>query len=176
MTEIYTEYADAFFMLALEEKKTAEYYGELEGITSLIADTPEYEEFLASPSIAVGERTAALKAALEGSFSEYTVNFLLLLCEKGRIRLLPEILAEYKRLLEEYRRSREAIVRSAVALSESEKKALSEKLGRMTGDHVEIVNITDKTVLGGLVIEIDGKVIDGSVKGRLADMKGVISK
>ena len=92
------------------------------------------------------------------------------------MRFFGEIAEEYARLLSEHERVSDAVVTSAYPLDDAECEKLRAKLRSMLGHEVNITNVTDKSVIGGLVIEVDGKLIDGSIRGRLAGIKEVISK
>ena len=96
------------------------------------------------------------------------VNFLKLLCERN-------ILGEYAGCCEEFVRRynadhniAEATVTSAVALSGEQMKALTEKLEKISGKKVRLTQIKDASVLGGLRVELEGRALDGTVKGRLS--------
>ena len=69
-----------------------------------------------------------------------------------------------------------AKVTSAVPLSEKEEKALIEKLEKMTGNTVLLDVEVNDSILGGMIVEIDGKVIDGSLQNRLNLVKDVIGR
>ena len=60
-------------------------------------------------------------------------------------------------------------------ISEEQKKKLQQKLEQYTKGRVETTYTTDPTLLGGLIVNLDGKVLDGSLQGRLRDIKDVIN-
>ena len=99
-----------------------------------------------------------------------------LLCEKGRIRSLAGCTEEYKKLLDIQNSISTAYVKSAVELTEEEKEKLKDKLEVQSGHAVILECSVDESLMGGLVVEIDGKVIDASLKSRLYEVKDVISK
>lgn len=175
MTEISNEYATALFFLALENGKEREYCDCLETISSLFRDEPDYPEFLSCPSIPINERTTAVDSAFS-SMPEHIVSFLKILCEKGRIGSFKECVEIYKKLLSEHEKRSTAIVTSAVELTEKEKSALSEKLGKKEGCTVTLDCRVDPSIIGGLIIEIGGKVIDGSIRSKLSEVKDVITR
>ena len=175
MTEISNEYATALFSLALEEGSAKEYCSCLGIVADIFQKEPEYLEFLSCPTVPIAERTAAVDAAF-GSFPEHMVSFLKILCEKGRIGLFEECFDIYSKLLAEHERRSIAKVTSAIELTDSEKTDLAEKLGRKMGTAVTLNCVVDPSIIGGLIIETDGKVIDGSIRGRLSEIKDVITK
>lgn len=175
MTEISNEYATALFMLALECNAEKDYCGELESISEIFKAEPDYMELLRCPSIPINERTDAIDKAF-GTMPEHIISFLKILCENARISLFEECVEIYKNLLSEHEKRSVANVTSAVPLTEEEKTALADKLGKKEGCTVTLNCSIDPSIIGGLIIEIGGKVIDGSVRTKLLDVKDVITR
>lgn len=176
MKKISKEYAEALFMLAGEENKESQYDEELTLICDVLCENPQYYDFLTAPQISYEEKENAIKEAFGDSISENILSFLMLLLRRGRIRLLQSCAQEYKKLLDFSKNVSKAVVKSAVELTDSEKQLLLEKLEKMSGRTVLIDYVKDESLIGGLLISIDGKVIDGSIKTRLEDVKDVIKR
>lgn len=176
MTDIGREYAEALFSLALEEEKQREYYDALVIAKAAFEESPEYMDFLSSPSIPVSERCRALEKAFDGAVPENVLSFMQLLCEKGHARSFYSCVTEYKKLLDESARISVAKVISAFALSDTEKNNIAAKLEKVSGHKVTLECSVDEKLIGGIVVEIDGKVMDGSLRHRLDEVKDVISK
>lgn len=174
--ELSKEYGTALFSLACECNAEQEYGMALEDAEVAFKENPEYLDFLACPSIPMSERMGAIDQAFADSLPEHVVSFVKLLCEKGHIKDFFECSSEYKKLLDASMRVDKARVTSAVELTDSEKKQLKEKLEKKSGHSVELECFIDKSLLGGLVIEIDGNIIDGSLRHRLQEVKDVISR
>ena len=175
MTATYKEYAQALFLLATEKEKEEDYARGLESVRAMFAENPEYVDFLSCPSIPCPERKEAISSAF-GEYEEDIVSFLCILCERGRIRELFECIEEYKKLLDFKKNVKNVRVRSSAVLGEEEKARLKSRLEAIHNCSVSIEYEIDSSLIGGLVIEIDGKIIDGSVKTRLEQVKGVIVK
>lgn len=176
MTQMHKEYATALFMLASECDQKKEYYAALLTAKNAICGEAEYLELLASPGIPKEERLSVLEAAFSAVLPEHVLSFLQLLCEKGHIRSLADCTEEYKRLLDASERVPVAHVVSAVALTDAEKEAIGVKLEKMSGHKVTLTCSIDEKLLGGVRIEMDGKVLDHSLRTRLQEVKDVISK
>ncbi len=175
MTQTDKEYAKALFALAVEENKTEEYLRNLVQVKQVVEETPEYIEFLSSPAIPLSERLQAVDEAFGDVFDEYPVSFLKLMCENGHFRYISSCIDEFAALVMEYNNSCTADIYSAVVLDDNQKQAVIAKLEKLTGRIIRPVYIVDKSLIGGLKIEIEGKTYDGSVKHRLRDVKDVIS-
>jgi F-type H+-transporting ATPase subunit delta len=175
MTDIAKEYAAALFHLACEEGCEAEYAEGLEEVSAVFTRTPEYLTMLASPSIPLGERLNAIVAAFSGNVPEYILSYLLLLCEKGRISCYPDSAEEYRALYNASRNVVRAVVTSAVPLTSHEQEKLQAKLNAMAKGTAVIEYRQDSSLIGGLIVELDGKVMDGSLRHRLSEVKEVMT-
>ena len=92
----------------------------------------------------------------------------------GRIHTLKDCISDYKKLSEAADGVSTAEVISAVELTEDEKTALKSKLEGLCGHRVELDCSVDKSLIGGVKVTVDGKVIDGSVKQKLHELKGAM--
>lgn len=174
--EISSEYATALFALAIENGKENEYRNALEGILTVISENSEYIDFLASPAIPLKIRLNEVDRAFSSFAPEEVVSFVKVLCERGRIKEITECIEEFARLVDEKNKVSIAKVTSPVELTELQKIKLIEKLEKLSGNRVKLECIVDSAIIGGLMIEIDGKMMDGSVRYRLNDLKEVIKK
>lgn len=175
MSEIGKEYGAALFMLACEQDTLSDCAAALATVKSAFTSQPDYSELLASPSIPLSERLAALSDAFANKVPEAVLSFLQLMCERGRISCFYEAADEFTALLNAHNRVSKAQIVSAAALTEEQKKKLQQKLEQYTKGRVETTYTTDPTLLGGLIVNLDGKVLDGSLQGRLRDIKDVIN-
>ena len=176
MLDVGKEYGSALFALACENGAAEAYATALGQIEDAFSAHPEYPLFLASPAVPLGERQEAIRAAFSTCLPEDVVSFLLLLCEKGRIACFAEAVREYRALLDASRRVSAAKVCSATPLTEAEKEKLKTKLEALCGGTVRMEYTTDASLLGGLLVEVDGKILDGSLRHRLRDVKDVMKK
>ena len=175
MMQMSKDYAAALFMLASEENCRNEVSEALGVIVKTFEENSEYVDFLSSPAIPLSERLTAIDEAF-GVLHEYAVSFVKLLCEKRYVGFLGDAYTEYENLLSASSKISTAKVTSAVALTSKEKTLLTEKLETKFGHRVILETVVNGDILGGLIIEIDGKIIDASLRQRLGDLKDVISR
>ena len=175
MAQVINEYAKALFDLSEETGTTKEISAQLDIVLAAVEENPEYLDFLSSPNIPKSERVNAVEQAFS-ELHEYVVSFVSLLCEKGRIREIKECISEFKQLCDAADKISVAQVSSAVELSENQKQALIRKLEKMCGNKVVLDCRVDTSLLGGMVVGIDGKIIDGSLKHQLHQLKEVMYK
>ncbi len=175
MTDIAKEYGAALFALSLEENKKSEYRDCIETLRSVFLENPEYIDFLSSPAIPLSERLEAVLEAFSGTLVEGLVSYLLLLVQKGRIGVLFDSLDEFFSLYDKSEKVLKAKVVSAVSLTDEEKERLKQKLEKTYLCKILAEFEISPLVLGGLVVELDGTVLDGSIKKGLSEVKEVMN-
>jgi len=174
MTKTSKEYAEALFALALENDSADEFAAGLDRAVTVLEQNPEYMDLLACYAIPAAERTAALDEVFADTLPEYVLSTLQLLCEHGHIRSVFECQKSFEELYFEYRRIAAVRVTSVVELTPDQKARLETKLRAMCKREISAVYVLDPAILGGIVVEVDGKILDSSVKHRLRDVKDVI--
>ncbi len=175
MKNVGNEYGTALYMLAAEEGKTKAYATALDTVARAFDEEPTYFEFLQSPAVSAKERIQSIAAVFEAVLPTDVLSFLMLLCEKGRMACFYDAKKAYQALLDDAERVLNARVTSAVALTAEEKEKLENKLKTASERSVSVEYLIDPAILGGLIIETDGKIMDGSLRHRLFEIKGVIN-
>ena len=169
------EYATALFTLAMEQGAEKKFAAALESAVKALREAPDYEDFLCAPNIPMTERLLSLQTVFGGRVPEDVLSFLKLICEKGRVRSLEACLHEYMKLYNESKAISWAHVKSAIPLTPEQKTALRLKLEKQSGRNVLLECSIDSTLLGGIVVEMDGKILDGSIRRRLQEVKEVMN-
>ncbi len=176
MTDIAKEYGAALFILACEENAKQEYFEAIEKVRAIMDAEPEYELLLSSPGIPLRERLSVISRVFEDTVPPHVLSYMQLLCEKGRMACLLSSFDEYEALLLNSQRIATAKVTSATELSEKQKQRLKEKLEKTCACQVNTEYFIDESLLGGLIVEIDGKIMDKSLRRELRELKDVMNK
>ncbi len=163
-------YAEALFALGEKSGRTEEYAGLLEALAGAIADSPKVQMVLMSPKVTKGRKGQLLAAALPQASKEF-VLFLQAVINRGRQLLLGEIAKEYRGLLDvKFNRVRAGITvarQPDAALQASVTAALSKALGK----DVVATYLVDSDILGGVIVRVGDRVLDGSVRRKLAQLR-----
>jgi F-type H+-transporting ATPase subunit delta len=167
-------YAEAVFEIATAKKQPDEWQAVLDSMAGLSRDA-SIAAFMESPDIAFDKKAKVIKEAL-GVKDPLTENFLHLLIQKGRFGTVAGIAEEYRRLLDEQRNIGRADVITAVPLGEEESKKVTAHLGEILGKKILANNEVNPAIIGGMVVRVDGKLLDGSVRGRLDSLRAEIGR
>jgi F-type H+-transporting ATPase subunit delta len=169
-------YTRALFQLARETGAEEKIGREMEQFFSIYRGS-DLEKVLINPAFAAGTRKEILTQVVQSlQLSPLTIKFLSLLLERDRLLELAGIVSCYRRLLNEAKGRVEARVVSTGALDASEVEQLRERLRGLAGKDVLLQQETDPSLLGGLLIELEGKIYDGSIRTQLEKMKQRIAR
>jgi F-type H+-transporting ATPase subunit delta len=163
-------YAEAAFEVAMRDGTLERWRAELDMAAGLVGDR-RATAVLANPSIAIERRAAALSDMVADRVSQPVLNLVQLALRRGRIEDLPRIAAEFRRLDDERQGIVHATVTSAAELTGDEVRELTTRLERSTGGRIALDVEVDPSLLGGLVVRVGDRLIDGSVRGRLERLR-----
>lgn len=172
--KISLEYAEALFTLACEENLAEEYLSNLQFVKEAINSQEDFLLLLRSPSLSFEEKAGVIDSVFGNILREHTLSFLKLLCQKGRIELLPLCIEDFEKLYNELNRVVVAEVTSAVPLTSEEKEGLKLNLEKKTGHRVQLLCQVDENILGGIIVRTEDYVLDGSLKEKIHRVKEVI--
>ena len=175
MTTTSREYAEALFELAVQANVTQETSEGVETVISALMQMPEYRALLASPAISKEERLNALDTAFRGKIPDILLAILRMMVSRGHVSALSGMARDYEELARGYRGESMAVVTSAVPLKEAETVALREKLEKKLARKITLQCQVNPDLIGGIRVEVDGRVIDGSIRNKLDEIKEVMN-
>ena len=167
MTKTARLYGGSLYDLAAEEQLTGIIMEQMMEIRQLFRDNPDYVKLLGEPSIPKGERIDLIEKAFGAQAERYLVNFIKVLCERNLLGDFGGCCEEFTRRFNAANGISEAVVTSAIALNDAQMTALKEKLEKISGKKISLVQKIDKSVMAGLLVEIEGKQLDGTVASRM---------
>ncbi len=163
-------YAEAVFDIAVEQEALVQWSGDLQSIAAFASER-DVARILGSVRVPREEKIRLLSTALEREISPAAMNLVRLLVMRDKITLAPEIQRIYQELADERAGIAHAVVTTAVALSDDEKRAVADRLSTITGKHVNVTPVVDEAILGGVVARIGDQLIDGSTRTKLVALK-----
>lgn len=169
-------YGDALFDIAVENGRTDVFFEEVKGLKQVLAENQDLSRFLGHPDIALAEKVTVVENIFKGRISDEIVGLMRIVVTKGRGPELMGILDYFIAKTKEYKKIGVASVTSAAELSAEQKKKIVEKLLSSTSYNAfEMDYKVDASLIGGIVIRIGDRVVDGSVRNKLANLKKELS-
>ncbi|NPV26701.1 MAG: F0F1 ATP synthase subunit delta [Firmicutes bacterium] len=169
-------YAAAFFAIAQERNELGRLEHELELVVGTLKSDPQLVRLFTHKLISPSDKKAMLKELFAGQVSPITMNFLNLLIDKKREGHLENILKQFVEMANEARNITDASVVSAIELSYEDQKDLQERLSKLTGKNIRLKTSVDPKLIGGIVIRVGDRVLDGSLIKRLHVLKNNLMK
>jgi F-type H+-transporting ATPase subunit delta len=163
------EYARLFDRLAPEERAGVEAFCTKLG--ELLSQSHDFRNFLNHPSISEADKIEALKAAAPVQFTEVVWRVFGDILKRRVVDLFPAVASEMDRFADEAQNIHEVTVCSAVALSESSQKSLSDKLSMYLGGGVKMHFNVDPSLLSGYLVRIGDMVLDNTIKTGLQQLR-----
>lgn len=161
-------YAEAAYLIARQDGAEAVW---LDGLTAMAAlGTPEAQAFLQNSRAPAEQKAALLESALKG-VDPLVLNLARLLLRRNKTNIALQIREAFQELVDRSRGISHAVVTTAVPLSEAELQATTDRLSQMTGGQVIVQTRVDESILGGLVVQMGDRLIDGSTRSRLQALK-----
>jgi F-type H+-transporting ATPase subunit delta len=166
-----TSYAEALFQVARAEEALDRVEEELTRLNKSLESNAELREFLSTLQISPDGKKSALSQIFGQKISPITLHWIDMVVDQGRQRRLPAIIEAFLTLAQEAREKVTAEVITSIPLSEDLAKRLEQELSKITKKRVFLKPMVDDSILGGVIVKIENKVIDGSVRHRLEEIK-----
>lgn len=164
-------YGRALFDAAVELDKIEEIRDEITALDEIFKSQPHYTEIMENPALPVGVKKGLIRDAFEGKVMEQVLSFLFILVDKRRFAHFHGIVKQYLKLLDKRNHMGYGKILSAVPLTDEQIARFEEETGKLMGEKIMLKNRIDPSLIGGVKIKVDGKLIDASVSGRLKHMK-----
>ncbi|HMM20883.1 MAG TPA: F0F1 ATP synthase subunit delta [Selenomonadales bacterium] len=175
-SQLALRYAQAIYELAAEKQELETVEGQLAMVEEALAASGDLATLLFHPQVPIEAKKDTVVKIFGSDLAEYVRNFLFLIIDKRRESALPAIIREYRALANQARNIAEAEVTTALPLNEAETKSLATRLSSVSGKNVVLKTRIDSRILGGVIVKIGDKLIDGSVLRQLEALKSALLK
>lgn len=175
MNDLSFRYANALFSLKKETNQLVDSQNEVKELIKIIKDNPEYLTLLDSASISKEKRISLIDEAFN-NVDEEIKTLIKIVIENNRAKYLLDVLESYSSLVNEYRQIMEGLLYSSVALSEKQIRDIESSISQKEGHQVELKNLIDPSLIGGVKVVINNHIYDGSIKHHLEQMKIALLK
>lgn len=165
-------YGGALYELAVEEDKVDSFMEEIKALQQILAENPKLQSLMNHPKIIKEEKLQVIRSIFEGRIDKELLGFLSLVITKDRYGEINEILQYFMDEVKELKGIGVAYVTTAEALREEQKKQITAKLLETTRyEQMEMHYAVDKSLIGGMIIRIGDRIVDSSIKTKLAELQ-----
>jgi F-type H+-transporting ATPase subunit delta len=170
-------YASALFDLARENSSLPKVEADVQALEGALAESSDLRKLISSPIYTREEQGYALRALSERmEFGPEVANTIGLMAANRRLFVLPALVAQLKAMIAEDRGEVVAEVTSARELSEEQMHSLVATLKSNVGQNIRLDVKVDESLIGGLVVKVGSKMIDTSIRAKLASLQNVMKE
>lgn len=163
-------YASALFEAGIDLEKTKEFNQQLDFLKEVFESEEKLLQILHHPKITDAEKVSLIDNLFKDRISQELINFLYILIDKRREGNILEIIEEYKVLFNKHENIISVTAITAVPMEEKAKTKLSQVLEDKFKKTVDLTNKIDETIIGGVLLKVEDKLVDGTLKGQLEAM------
>lgn len=175
--QVNSTYGDALFDLAVEENKVDEILEEMTGLIQVLEENEELIRLLTHPEVLKENKLKMLEDIFQGRVSDALMGTLLIVVKNDRSSELLDICQYVIGKIKAYKKIGIAYVTSAIELSAGQKEKIEKKLVATTEyEKMEMNYKVDATLIGGMIIQIEDRVVDSSIKRQLERMSATLSQ
>jgi F-type H+-transporting ATPase subunit delta len=165
-------YAKSLIDLAIEKNQLEAVYTDMLYMNGIMKNSSEFVSILRSPVITGDKKQKVLEALTTGKISQITSSFNRLLITKGRESFLPEITYAFIKQYKDYKGIHSVTLTTAIPVSEEVKNAIIRRLREDAGmKEVELETLVQENIIGGFILEADGRRVDSSIAYDLANLR-----
>jgi F-type H+-transporting ATPase subunit delta len=174
---IAARYAQALFELAKDDKALKSLESDVDALDAALKGSADLRDLIASPVVTRDDQGRAMAAvAAKMGLSALVANTLALMSQKRRLFVLPQLVADLRARIAIENGEVTADVVSATQLSAAQAKELAAKLKASFGKTVKLNATVDESLIGGLVVKVGSKMIDTSIRSKLASLQNAMKE
>ena len=171
MGDIAQVYAQSLFDLALENNQVEDYLKDIKFVDSILESEPSFIPFFTHVLVPSDAKIALLDKCFREDVNQMVLNFLKLLVRKRRIRYIKEIVDSFIKLCNKHLGIEEGKIYSAFDLSDAQVAAIEEAISKKENKKVILRVIKDESLIGGVRVQVNTRVYDGSVKNKVSMLR-----
>ncbi len=170
-------YATALFEIARDGNVLDKVEAGIKALEEALGTSPDLRQLISSPIYSRADQARAVQALAEKmALGPELSNTLGLMAHNRRLFVLPGLIAQVKALIADHRGEVTAEVTAARPLSKAQTKELASALGKQVGRDVALNVTVDESLIGGLVVKIGSRMVDTSIRSRLARLQNVMKE
>lgn len=170
-------YGDALFDLALESNQMEGLFEETQELLPILEENEDLKKIMNHPKIVKEEKQKIIENVFSGKISKELLGLITMLITKGHYNDLNSVLEYFIHRVKEYKKIGTVYVTSAMELTLAQKDSIRRKVLDTTDyEQLDLIYEEDESLIGGIIIRIGDRVVDGSIKSKLARLTSELSK
>ena len=170
MENVASRYGLALYSLALEENKIDSWQQDVKTLKGIFIENPDFIMILGSSFISLEERIEILEKSLKG-VDKSIVALINVVMENNRTESLLDVFDSFNSYCNQYRGVSEGLIYSTLKLDQTVIDQIEKKISKIEGSKVELKNVIDPSLIGGVKVVIKDRIYDGSIKHNIEMMK-----
>lgn len=166
-----SRYADALFGAAKADGQVPQTLDHLDLIDQWLRGQPPLRQFLLNPDLEPEDKVGVLDRLARGAWPTLVRAFVQMVISLGRAEALQDIIEAFRALVDRDQGILRVVVRSAIPLPPALLERVQQLLGERERQRIELRTEVDPALLGGVQIRLDHRVIDGSVRRQLKELR-----
>ncbi len=171
VTALNRRYAKSLLALAVDMQKVDEVKKDMDLVSATVNASRDLAVLLKSPVVKEDKKTAIIKGVFEGKVGDLTLKFLLILVSKGRESQLEGMAEGFQNLYRAHNGIQQASITTAASLGDAQRTDISAKLKEVIGSNIELKEIIDPSIIGGIKIRVGDRQYNGSLAYQLQQLK-----
>lgn len=171
MDAVANRYAESLFDLAMEENQLEAYAKDTKLLFTVFSYDATLLPFFSHVLVEDAAKIDIIDKCFKGQIQDYVCNFLKLLIKKRRIRYIKEICIGFKDLYNQHAGIEEGILYTSYDITQVDVKRIQEAISKKQNKKVILQVIKDATLIGGIKVELNNRVLDGSLKNQIDNIK-----
>ncbi len=167
-------YATSLFEVGRELNKIDDFHRQLEFIGKVFSSEKKLLQILEHPRISRGEKRTVVEELFKKELTEEVLNFLFIIIDKRRETSLMDMIKEYNMLFKEYKGILDIEAVTAVSMKDTSIEKLKLVLKDKFNKEINLSNSVDPSIIGGVLLKMDSKVIDSTLQSQLKEMETLI--
>jgi len=174
--QVAKKYGQALFELAGEKGLVDQAWDQFYVLAEYMKKDKTLLDFMDAPQIPNENKLTVIERAFAGWLEKPFYDFILVLADKHRIKYLPDIIKHFDELVRRDKGIVQATCITTFPISEQERRMLIERLEKKTSQKIELVERIDRRIIGGMIVLVGGRIIDGSIRQSLDMLKSRLMK
>ncbi len=170
-------YAIAIFELSKEGKSLKKLEANLDDISAALDESADFRNLISSPVISRPDQEKSIAAIAKAmGLTPVMTNGLNLMAQKRRLFVLPHLVQQLRAMIAEDKGEVTAEVTSAKALTKAQSASLMKTLKERVGKDINIKEVVDESIIGGLIVKVGSSMIDTSIRSKLSSLQNAMKE